>query len=59
VKVDWNVVDASFSVKENGTFIIQSGKKAIARGTLNWFYSSEIKKAGLLLLFYHYITFSQ
>ncbi len=27
VKVDWNVVDASFSVKENGTFIIQSGKK--------------------------------
>ena len=33
VKVDWNVVDASFSVKENGTFIIQSGKKAIARVT--------------------------
>ncbi|MDP9805322.1 tyrosyl-tRNA synthetase [Acinetobacter calcoaceticus] len=31
VKVDWNAVDASFSVKENGTFIIQSGKKAIAR----------------------------
>lgn len=33
VKVDWNVVDASFSVKENRTFIIQSGKKAIARVT--------------------------
>ncbi|HBN5966697.1 TPA: tyrosine--tRNA ligase [Acinetobacter baumannii] len=33
VKVDWNVVDAGFSVKENGTFIIQSGKKAIARVT--------------------------
>ncbi|MEQ1067237.1 tyrosine--tRNA ligase [Acinetobacter sp. XH1741] len=33
VKVDWNAVDASFSVKENGTFIIQSGKKAIARVT--------------------------
>ncbi|WP_416040865.1 tyrosine--tRNA ligase [Acinetobacter lactucae] len=31
VKVDWNAVDASFSVKESGTFIIQSGKKAIAR----------------------------
>ncbi|WP_082188400.1 tyrosine--tRNA ligase [Acinetobacter pittii] len=31
VKVDWNVVDASFSVKERGSFIIQSGKKAIAR----------------------------
>jgi len=31
VKVDWNAVDASFSVKENGSFIIQSGKKAIAR----------------------------
>ena len=31
VKVDWNVVDASFSVKENATYIIQSGKKAIAR----------------------------
>lgn len=31
VKVDWNAVDASYSVKENGTFIIQSGKKAIAR----------------------------
>ncbi len=30
VKVDWNAVDASFSVKENGSFIIQSGKKAIA-----------------------------
>ncbi|GLG85210.1 tyrosine--tRNA ligase [Acinetobacter calcoaceticus] len=33
VKVDWNAVDASYSVKENGTFIIQSGKKAIARVT--------------------------
>lgn len=33
VKVDWNAVDASFSIKENGTFIIQSGKKAIARVT--------------------------
>ena len=33
VKVDWNVVDMSFSVKENGTYIIQSGKKAIARVT--------------------------
>ena len=33
VKVDWNVVDMSFSVKENGTHIIQSGKKAIARVT--------------------------
>ncbi|OCY40472.1 tyrosine--tRNA ligase [Acinetobacter pittii] len=31
VKVDWNAVDASFSVKERGSFIIQSGKKAIAR----------------------------
>lgn len=31
VKVDWEVVDASFSVKENKTCIIQSGKKAIAR----------------------------
>ncbi len=31
VKVDWNAVDASFSVKENRSFIIQSGKKAIAR----------------------------
>ncbi|NUF45218.1 tyrosine--tRNA ligase [Acinetobacter pittii] len=33
VKVDWNAVDASFSVKENGSFIIQSGKKAIGRVT--------------------------
>ncbi|MDS7930255.1 tyrosine--tRNA ligase [Acinetobacter sp. V102_4] len=33
VKVDWNAVNASYSVKENGTFIIQSGKKAIARIT--------------------------
>ena len=33
VKVDWNVVDMSFSVKENVTLIIQSGKKAIARVT--------------------------
>lgn len=31
VKVDWNVVDMSYSVKENVTLIIQSGKKAIAR----------------------------
>ncbi|WP_151742341.1 tyrosine--tRNA ligase [Acinetobacter sp. TUM15103] len=36
VKVDWNVVDAGFSVKENGTFIIQSGKKAIARVTFTY-----------------------
>lgn len=33
VKVDWNVVDTSYSVKENVTLIIQSGKKAIARVT--------------------------
>ncbi|AZN67743.1 MULTISPECIES: tyrosine--tRNA ligase [Acinetobacter] len=33
VKVDWNVVDMSYSVKENVTLIIQSGKKAIARVT--------------------------
>jgi tyrosyl-tRNA synthetase len=33
VKVDWNVVDMSFSVKENVTLFIQSGKKAIARVT--------------------------
>ena len=33
VKVDWNVVDASFSVKENATHIIQAGKKAIAKVT--------------------------
>lgn len=33
VKVDWKVVDMSFSVKENVTLIIQSGKKAIAKVT--------------------------
>ena len=33
VKVDWHVVDANFSVKENQTYIIQAGKKAIARVT--------------------------
>jgi tyrosyl-tRNA synthetase len=33
VKVDWNVVDAGYSVKENTTIIVQSGKKAIARVT--------------------------
>lgn len=33
VKVDGEVVDASFSVNENKTYIIQSGKKAIARVT--------------------------
>lgn len=33
VKVDWNVVDMSFSVKENVTLIVQSGKKAIAKVT--------------------------
>ncbi|WP_171406811.1 tyrosine--tRNA ligase [Acinetobacter guerrae] len=33
VKVDWNVIDANFSVKENKTYIIQAGKKAIARVT--------------------------
>lgn len=31
VKVDWNVVGADFSIKENNTYIIQSGKKSIAR----------------------------
>lgn len=29
VKVDWNVVDMSYSVKENVTLIIQSGKKPL------------------------------
>ncbi|RZN93766.1 tyrosine--tRNA ligase [Acinetobacter johnsonii] len=33
VKVDWNVVDMGFSVKENVTLIVQSGKKAIAKVT--------------------------
>ncbi len=33
VKVDWNIVDAGYSVKENTTIIVQSGKKAIARVT--------------------------
>ena len=33
VKVDWEVVDGNFSVKENQTYIIQAGKKAIARVT--------------------------
>ncbi|MDQ8936464.1 tyrosine--tRNA ligase [Acinetobacter rudis] len=33
VKVDWEVVDAGFSVNENKTCIIQAGKKAIARVT--------------------------
>ena len=31
VKVDWKEVDASFSVKENVTLIVQSSKKAIAK----------------------------
>lgn len=31
VKVDWEVVDANFSVAENKTYIIQAGKKAIAK----------------------------
>lgn len=31
VKVDQNVIDASFSVKENATHIIQAGKKAITK----------------------------
>lgn len=33
VKVDWQVVDANFSVKENKTYLIQAGKKAIAQVT--------------------------
>jgi tyrosyl-tRNA synthetase len=33
VKVDWNVVDANFSVKENVTLIVQASKKAIAKVT--------------------------
>lgn len=33
VKVDWEVVDAGFSVNENKTYIIQAGKKAIAKVT--------------------------
>lgn len=31
VKVDGEVIDASFSVKENASYVIQAGKKAIAR----------------------------
>ena len=33
VKVDWSVVDVNFSVTENKTYIIQAGKKAIAKVT--------------------------
>lgn len=33
VKVDWQPVDASFSVKENVTLIVQASKKAIAKVT--------------------------
>ncbi len=33
VKVDGEVIDASFSVKENASYVIQAGKKAIARVT--------------------------
>ena len=33
VKVDWNVVDANFSVKENVTLIVKASKKAIAKVT--------------------------
>jgi len=33
VKVDWQVVDANFMVKENVTLIIQASKKAIAKVT--------------------------
>lgn len=33
VKVDWQVVDASFTVKENVTLVIQASKKAIAKVT--------------------------
>lgn len=33
VKVDWEKVDFTYSVKKNGTFIIQSSKKAIAKVT--------------------------
>jgi tyrosyl-tRNA synthetase len=33
VKVDWQVVDASFTVKENLTLVIQASKKAIAKVT--------------------------
>lgn len=33
VKVDWEKVDSTYSVKKNGTLIIQSSKKAIAKVT--------------------------
>ncbi len=33
VKVDWNVVDAGFSVKENATTLFRRVKKAIAKVT--------------------------
>ncbi len=33
VKVDWNAVDTSFSVKDKVTLIVQASKKAIARVT--------------------------
>lgn len=33
VKVDWEVVDANFTVKENVTLVIQASKKAIAKVT--------------------------
>ncbi len=33
VKVDWEVVNASFSISENKTVVVQAGKKAIAKVT--------------------------
>ena len=33
VKVDWQTVDTTFSVKENATLIVQASKKAIAKVT--------------------------
>ena len=33
VKVDWNAVDTTFSVKEKATLIVQASKKAIAKVT--------------------------
>ncbi|PWF32525.1 tyrosine--tRNA ligase, partial [Yersinia pestis] len=33
VKVDWQTVDTTYSVKENVTLIVQASKKAIAKVT--------------------------
>lgn len=52
VKVDWQVVDANFSVKENKTYLIQAGKRPLLKSPLSTNLIQAYTKADLRICFF-------